>query len=56
MQDILVLSLSEEDTLKKINGIHSRILAWEIPWTEDPEGLQFMGLQRSQTQLNNNNY
>ena len=25
---------------------HSRVLAWEIPWTEEPDGLQFMGLQR----------
>ena len=30
---------------------HSRILAWEIPWTEDPGGLQSMGLQKSQTEL-----
>ena len=28
---------------------HSSILAWRIPWTEDPGGLQFMGLQRSDT-------
>jgi len=28
------------------NGIHSSILAWEIPWTEKPAGLQSMGLQR----------
>jgi len=33
---------------------HSSILAWEIPWTEDPSGLQSMGLQKSQTQLSNN--
>ena len=30
---------------------HSSILAWEIPWTEEPAGLQFMGSQKSQTQL-----
>ena len=30
---------------------HSRILAWEIPWTEDPGGLQAMGLQKSRTQF-----
>ena len=30
---------------------HSSILAWEIPWTEEPGGLQSMGLQKSQTQL-----
>ena len=31
------------------NGIHSRILAWEIPWTEESGGLQSMGSQESQT-------
>ena len=30
---------------------HSSILAWEIPWTEEPGGLQFIGLQKSQIQL-----
>ena len=30
---------------------HSSILAWEIPWTEEPGGLQSMGLQKSQTHL-----
>ena len=30
---------------------HSNILAWEIPWTEEPGGLQFMGSQKSWTQL-----
>ena len=35
---------------------HSSILAWEIPWTEDPGGLQYMGLQKSQARqrLRNN--
>ena len=32
-------------------AIHSSILAWEIPWTEEPGGLQSMGLQKSQTGL-----
>ena len=31
------------------NGNHSSILAWKIPWTEEPGGLQSMGLQKSQT-------
>ena len=31
---------------------HSSIIAWEIPWTEDPGRLQFMGLEKSRTQLN----
>ena len=34
-------------------AIHSSILAWEIPWIEEPGGLQFMGSQKSQTQLTN---
>ena len=33
---------------------HSSILAWEIPWTEEAGGVQFMGLQKSRTRLNNN--
>ena len=35
--------LGQEDPLKKEMATHSRILAWEIPWTEEPGGLQFMG-------------
>ena len=35
-----------EDPLEKGMATHSSILAWEIPWTEDPGGLQSMGLQR----------
>ena len=31
---------------------HPSILAWRIPWTEEPDGLQSVGLQKSQTQLN----
>ena len=34
---------------------HSSILAWEIPWTEEPGGLQSMGLQKSRPQVSNNN-
>ena len=32
--------------MQKEMAIHSSILAWEIPWTEEPDGLQSMGLQR----------
>ena len=39
--------------LGKEMTIHSGILAWEISWTEEPGGLQSMGLQKSQTRLNN---
>ena len=35
--------LSREDPLEKEMVTHSSILAWEIPWTEEPGGLQFMG-------------
>ena len=41
-----VQSLGQEDALEKGMTTHSNILAWRIPWTEEPEGLQFMGLQR----------
>ena len=38
--------LGREDHLEKEMAIHSSILAWEIPWTEETGGLQSMGLQR----------
>ena len=41
-----VQSLGQEDCLEKEMATHSSILAWEITWTEEPGGLQFMGLQR----------
>ena len=37
-------SLGQEDPLEEGMAIHSSILAWRIPWTEDPGRLQFMGL------------
>jgi len=46
MQETYVLSLGWEDPLEKGMITHSSILAWEIPWTEEPGGLQFMGSQR----------
>ena len=48
-QETRVRSLGEEDPLEKEIATHSSILAWEIPWTEEPGGLQFMGSQKSQT-------
>ena len=39
MQEMWVLSLCWEDPLEKKMATHSRILAWEIPWTEEPGGL-----------------
>ena len=41
-----VQSLSKEDPLEEGMAAHSSILAWRIPWTEEPGGLQSMGLQR----------
>ena len=46
MQEIRVQSVGQEDPLEKEMAIHSSILAWEIPGTEEPGGLYFMGLQR----------
>ena len=40
------ISLGQEDPLEKGMAIHSSILAWKIPWTEDPGGLQSIGSQR----------
>ena len=39
-------TLGREEPLEKGMATHSSILAWRIPWTEDPSGLQSMGLQR----------
>ena len=41
----------QKDTLEKETATHSSILAWKIPWTEEPGGLQSLGSQKSQTQL-----
>ena len=46
MQEFGVRSLGWEDNLEKEMTTHSNILAWEIPWTEEPGGLQFTGSQR----------
>ena len=46
MQEIEVQSLDWEDPLEKGMATHSSILTWIIPWTEEPGGLQSMGLQR----------
>ena len=45
-QEMQVSSLGWEDPLEKEMATHSSILAWEIPQTEEPGGLQFMGLQK----------
>ena len=46
MQETWVPSLGREDPLEKEMATHSSILAWRVPWTEEPGGLQSMGLQR----------
>jgi len=45
-QEMWVRSLGREDPLEKEMATHSSTLAWEIPWTEEPGGLQSMGSQR----------
>ena len=57
MQETRIRSLGREDPLEKEMASHSSILAWRIPWTEEPGGLQSMGSQESDTteRLNNNN-
>ena len=49
MQETQVRSLGLEDPLEKEMTTHSRILAWRIPWTEDPGRVPSMGLQESDT-------
>ena len=46
LQEIQIRSLGFEDPLEKEMATHSRILAWKIPWTEEPDRLQSMGSQR----------
>ena len=43
MQETRVQSLGQEDTLEKEMATHSSVLAWRIPWTEEPSRLQSMG-------------
>ena len=49
MQEARVQSLGQEDPLEKGMALHSSILAWRIPWTEEPGRLQSMGLQELDT-------
>ena len=46
IQETQVQSLGQKDPLEKGMATHSSILAWRIPQTEEPGGLQYMGLQR----------
>ena len=49
VQETQVQFLSWEDPLEKDRAIHSSSLVWEIPWTEEPDGLQSMGCKESDT-------
>ena len=49
MQDTRIQSLGQEDPLEKGMATHSSVLAWRIPRTQEPGGLQSMGLQESDT-------
>ena len=49
MRETRVPSLGQKDPLEKEMATHSSILAWEIPWMEEPGGLESMGLQKSWT-------
>ena len=46
MEETHVRPLGQDDPLEEEMATHSNILAWEIPWTEEPGGLQFIGSQR----------
>ena len=51
MRETRVQSLGWEDPLEKEMATYSSILAWRIPWTEEPGGLQSMGSKKSWTRL-----
>ena len=51
VQEMWVWSLGQEDALEKEIATQSSMLTWEIPWTEEPGGLQSMKSQESQTRL-----
>ena len=46
MKETGVRCLGQEDPSEKVMATHSSILAWRIPWTEEADGLQSIGLQR----------
>ena len=51
MQETQVGSMGQKESPGKEMATHSNILAWEIPWTEEPGGLQSMGFQKSRTRF-----
>ena len=56
MLETRVQYLGQEDPLEKKVATHSSIITWRIPWTEEPGGLQFMGLQRVRHDLETNTF
>ena len=56
MQETWVQSVGQEDALEKEMAAHSTVFAWEIPWTEEPGGLQSVGSTKSWTQLSNSHF
>ena len=56
MQGTQIRSLGREDPLEKGMATHSSILAWRIPWAEEPGGLQSVGLQESDRTATDYNY
>ena len=53
IQETWVHSLGREDPLEKEMATHSSVLAWEIPWTEEPGGATVHGVTKSRTRLSN---
>ena len=53
VQETRVEPLGQEDPLEKGTATHSSTLAWGVPWTEEPGGLESMGSQKSWTPLSN---
>ena len=49
MEEMQVQSLGQEDPLEEEMATHSSVLAWKIPWTVEPGGLQSMGVEESDT-------
>ena len=56
MQETWIHFLGQEEPLEKGRASYSNILAWRIPWTEEPGGLQSMGLQRVRHDLVTNTF
>ena len=52
VQEMQVQSMGQEDSQEQEMSTHSSILAWKIPWTEEPGGVHTMGVKKSQTWLN----